>query len=31
MIGKVDKDVVKCLELMKEVENEVGRALGSRT
>lgn len=23
MIGKVEKDVAKCLELMKEIENEV--------
>jgi hypothetical protein len=25
MVGKVDKDVTKCLELMKEIENEVAR------
>lgn len=24
MVGKVDKDVAKCMELMKEIENEVG-------
>ena len=26
IIGKVEKDVTKCLELMKDIENEVGRA-----
>jgi len=28
VIGKVDKDVGKCLELMREIENEVGGVCG---
>jgi hypothetical protein len=27
-VGKVEKDVVKCLELMKEIESEVGAGVG---